>query len=46
MDPNKHDRKIEEIKRNPLLAAGSRGFDRLKWQMAEGIDIYGRDDGR
>lgn len=45
MDPGKHDRKMEEIKSNPLLAVGLRGFERLKWQLEEGFDVMGKSSG-
>jgi hypothetical protein len=45
-DPKKPERDMEKIRKNPLMAAGLRGFERLKWQMAEGIDIYGKNNGR
>jgi hypothetical protein len=46
MDPKKPEREMEKIRKNPLMAAGLRGFDRLKWQMAEGINIYDKNNGR
>lgn len=33
MDPGKAAREAEELANNPLFAAGSRGLERLKWDL-------------
>lgn len=45
MDPRKTERDMEKIRQDPLMSAGLRGFDRLKWQLQEGLDVYGKVDG-
>jgi hypothetical protein len=45
MDPGRTERKMKAIREDPLIAAGIRGFDRLKWQLEEGIDVFGVNDG-
>lgn len=45
MDPRKTERDMEKIRQDPLMSAGLRGFDRLKWQLQEGLDVYGKADG-
>jgi len=42
MDPDKHERQMRKIKNDPLLSAGVRGLDRLRWNMHEGIDVFAR----
>jgi hypothetical protein len=45
MDPGKTERELKRIRETPLIAAGIRGFDRLKWQMQEGLDVFGTNNG-
>lgn len=45
MDPGRTERKLKAMREDPLIAAGIRGFDRLKWQLEEGIDVFGVSDG-
>lgn len=39
MDPGKHEREMEKIRKDPLMSAGIRGFERLKWNLEEGVEL-------
>jgi hypothetical protein len=39
MDPDRHARRLKKLEESPLFAAGKRAFDRMRWQMEEGLPI-------
>jgi hypothetical protein len=41
-DPHKNERQMEKMKKDPLMSAGMRGFDRLKWDIQAGIDPFNK----
>ena len=40
MDPNRHEREMDAIRSDPMMAAGMRGLERLKWTIAAGGDPF------
>lgn len=39
-DPGRHERQMKAMREDPLMAAGIRGLDRLKWNLKAGIDPF------
>lgn len=38
MDPGKHERQMRALREDPLMSASVRAMDRMKWDIAAGID--------
>lgn len=41
-DPGKHERQMRAIREDPLMSASLRAMDRMRWDLASGIDPLSR----
>jgi len=39
-DPGKHQREMAALRKDPLMSAGIRGLDNLKWRIRAGVNPF------